>query len=248
MSIKPFENIGNFTTFPNTIIDYVVPYCKTTTWKLLTVIIRKTIGWHKAVDMLSLSQLVSLTGMTKPTVIASIKDAIKSKYIIRNPKGNSFVYGINRDYILPASKNPLPLNGKNPLPVGSKTPLHTEERVKNIKKEELKDSVHPDPFKEIYPQMLKAWKEIFPDKPQPRYKTSKYQDKVRTRIKDKHFVDNWENAMVAASQSITLVEESWFDFEFFVYDDLHYQKCINHFMKWKDDQRQKTKNQSFRQL
>ena len=85
-------------------------------------------------------------------------------------------------------------------------------------------------------EILDFWVEKFPDKPQPRSTTNKLKDKVRARIKDRHFQENWQEALEIASESITCQKESWFNLYFFLHNEVNYQKCLDRWMSWKDVQ------------
>ncbi len=56
-------------------------------WKCLIVIIRKTYGWQKKEDTISLSQFVELTQIHKPHIVRTINKLL-SKKIIVTKKGN----------------------------------------------------------------------------------------------------------------------------------------------------------------
>lgn len=86
-------------------------------------------------------------------------------------------------------------------------------------------------------QVLEAWASHFPDKPQPRASTNSLRAKFRARWKSKDFREKWLDAMSSASASPTLHEESWFDLYFLLNNDVNYQKCIDHWMSWKDNQK-----------
>ena len=85
-------------------------------------------------------------------------------------------------------------------------------------------------------EILDFWIEKFPDKPRPRSTTKKFKDKVRARIKDRHFQENWRQALDMASESITCQKESWFNLYFFLHNEVNYQKCLDKWMSWKDVQ------------
>ena len=77
-------------------------------WQCLLVIMRKTYGWHKKEDAISLSQFVELTGLKKPNVIRATRKLLSKKIIsiINIDNAPSQVYKINKDYDkwLPLSK------------------------------------------------------------------------------------------------------------------------------------------------
>jgi len=69
-------------------------------YQCLWVIIRKTYGWHKKQDAISLSQFVEMTGINKPNVVRAIKRLLSKKIItvIYNDNATATTYGINKDY------------------------------------------------------------------------------------------------------------------------------------------------------
>jgi len=99
MRIKPFENSGGYTVFENSILDLIMPICKPNTWKVVCATLRKTTGWRKESDRISISQYHELTGISgRDTLIRAIQDALDNNFIVREPAGNSFYYSLNRDY------------------------------------------------------------------------------------------------------------------------------------------------------
>lgn len=76
--------------------------------QILDVIIRKTYGWNKCEDAISLSQFVEMTGINKPCVIRAIQGLLSKKIISVIQKDNepAKIYKFNKDYHLwqPLSK------------------------------------------------------------------------------------------------------------------------------------------------
>lgn len=68
--------------------------------QVLNSILRKTYGWGKCEDAISLSQFVEMTGMLKPHIIKSIRGLLLKKVITVTENGNAFVkvYKFNKDY------------------------------------------------------------------------------------------------------------------------------------------------------
>jgi phage replication O-like protein O len=68
--------------------------------QVLDVIIRKTYGWNKCEDAISLSQFVLMTGINKPCVIRAIQGLLSKKIISVIKKDNEPVklYKFNKDY------------------------------------------------------------------------------------------------------------------------------------------------------
>ena len=74
-----------FTKIPNKILE-VLPQLKLTVYelKVILVIIRKTNGWNKEADWISLSQFYEATGILKPNISRSLKNLEQRNIIIRN--------------------------------------------------------------------------------------------------------------------------------------------------------------------
>ncbi len=70
-----------YTQIPNDLFDHWIPHLKEGELKLLLVIMRKTLGWHKNKDKISLSQLEKFTGLTR-TNILNASESLQSKGII----------------------------------------------------------------------------------------------------------------------------------------------------------------------
>ncbi|MCK9518446.1 MAG: replication protein [Dehalococcoidia bacterium] len=67
--------------------------------QVLDVIFRKTYGFNKIEDYISLSQFVEMTGMEKPNIIRSLKSLLSKKIIIiQMDNGFRKVYRINKDF------------------------------------------------------------------------------------------------------------------------------------------------------
>ena len=84
----------------------------------------------------------------------------------------------------------------------------------------------PVPVPELQ-RMRRLWKELFPDKPQPRATNKTLNSKVKTRMKSIHFKVSWKNALTRASVSQFLQDSSWFTLGWFLKNDDNYEKCLN---------------------
>lgn len=62
----------NYTQTPNELFDYWLPKLKLVELRVLMVIFRKTFGWHKIRDRISLSQLEQLTGSHHQDIIKAV--------------------------------------------------------------------------------------------------------------------------------------------------------------------------------
>jgi len=64
----------NYTEVPNAVFDVLIPSIpKVSPLKCYLVLVRKTWGWQKVGDWLSLSQLTDLTRLSRPSVISGMK-------------------------------------------------------------------------------------------------------------------------------------------------------------------------------
>lgn len=83
------EKQNGYTAFPNTLIDKFMPILTGAEWKVLDVIIRKTLGWHKVWDEISASQFHSKTGVSKKAIWAIVTGMEERKLIqVRRVKEN----------------------------------------------------------------------------------------------------------------------------------------------------------------
>lgn len=76
-----------FTAYPNYIIDEIMPGIDASAFKVLTVIIRKTCGFHKKYDRISLSQLESHTNLGRTTVTKALKILCDKQIIKKDSSG-----------------------------------------------------------------------------------------------------------------------------------------------------------------
>jgi hypothetical protein len=98
-TIKPFARQGNYTVFDNSVLDYIMPQVSASAWKVLSFIIRKTIGWHRDDDYLSAGQIMAGTGINSDRTITEVCKELEQLgciIVVRVPgKMNHFI--LNRD-------------------------------------------------------------------------------------------------------------------------------------------------------
>ena len=125
MSSRPW------TQLPNEFIEMMHEY-KPSVLSVFVAICRKTIGWHKEVDVIALSQIEEMTGLSRPVVIAAIKTLERDTWItVIRTEGYPNVYDINPDRV----------GSKESLQGGSK------DSYTGVVEESL-----PLPVKNLYPQ------------------------------------------------------------------------------------------------
>ena len=77
----------NFTMIPNEVIDEHLKDLTGAEIKILLAITRKTIGWHKETDWICNQQMMDITGLSKKTVIMTVKSLIDKKLIVQETIG-----------------------------------------------------------------------------------------------------------------------------------------------------------------
>lgn len=89
----PKQNTPNFTQVPNWILDEANRFTMPE-FMILMIIARKTYGWHKDVDAISLSQLESQSGLNRNTIKNAIKGLIQKEVIVRLTGKIAYRYAI----------------------------------------------------------------------------------------------------------------------------------------------------------
>ncbi len=92
MSILPKNT--PFTQVPNKIIDTYLCKMKNSELKVFMLICRKTLGYQKRWDRISLSQMTKYTGLAKSTVIEAIKGLQRDGLIKKCTDQQTYQYGI----------------------------------------------------------------------------------------------------------------------------------------------------------
>lgn len=67
-------------------------------WMVLWVVLRKTWGWHKKEDMVSLTQFQKLTGLSRWRVNESIKQLVTKRILVKDKRKFVNNYGFNKLY------------------------------------------------------------------------------------------------------------------------------------------------------
>lgn len=80
----------NTAAIPNILFDYWMAKLSPGEWKVLSAIARKTYGWQKARDRISLRQLVELTGLHKNGVIKATEHLVSLGLVIKIKSKDAF--------------------------------------------------------------------------------------------------------------------------------------------------------------
>ncbi|MFQ5685066.1 MAG: replication protein [Candidatus Scalindua sp.] len=139
----------NTTQIPNIIFDYWMEVLTPAQFKVLLCVCRKTFGWHKKRDAISLSQISSLTGLSKEGIRKILKELIKlnliNKYEVKSKLGDNEpnIYEINvldpvehKNNSKPKEIPKIPKNQGYPTELGGGTQLScpTKETITKEKK------------------------------------------------------------------------------------------------------------------
>lgn len=86
-----------FTRIPNTLIDRAMRELGNAAFRVVLVVARKTIGWAKQRDQISLSQFEALTGLARQHVIRGIAEARERGFIAHYKSGQQSYFELTLD-------------------------------------------------------------------------------------------------------------------------------------------------------
>ena len=90
---------GNYTRIHNEILETLAKTrLSPLEFALLMVIFRKTYGYQKKNDVISISQFCEITGASRTGVIEALNNLVRLKIIYREPIGQMYYYGFNKYY------------------------------------------------------------------------------------------------------------------------------------------------------
>jgi phage replication O-like protein O len=97
----------NYTQIPNVILDEMAKDMGEAELRVVLAICRKTFGWHKVRDKISLSQLEEMTGLSRPGVLNGIEACTRKGLVLRVKSGLSYTYEL-----VITSKHGLPVDAQ----------------------------------------------------------------------------------------------------------------------------------------
>jgi phage replication O-like protein O len=112
--------LPNHTQTPNELFDVHMRDMDMAELKVVLGICRKTFGWHKTRDKISLSQLEEITGMSRTSCIKGTQDAIGRGIVERFACDDGFEYGLVVED-----------DSTESVPGGSTENVHTKETIQN---------------------------------------------------------------------------------------------------------------------
>ena len=146
---------NGFIKVPNSLMDALVTIrIPGEARQVFDLIMRKTLGYNKAVDVIALSQFCRATGIRKTHISRALDKLQQMNLITIKGNGNCTTYRINQDFSswrpLPKKGNvpqkgkkveravpAIPYNGKNPYPIKGNTKDNIKDTVqKTVKSNE----------------------------------------------------------------------------------------------------------------
>lgn len=67
-------------------------------FQVVLFVIRKTYGFHKKHDQISLTQFEKGTGVSRPTIIKAIKNLVQMNMLVKTPLPAKTVFSVNKDW------------------------------------------------------------------------------------------------------------------------------------------------------
>lgn len=122
--------------FPNSIIDELLPELSHSELKCYLCVLRKTKGWNKEEDAISVSQFMKVTGLSNKAVISACESLVEREILERKSGNrNTGTYSIKTYKTATSEKSSLvknfPATSEKSSPVTSEKSSHTINNIKN---------------------------------------------------------------------------------------------------------------------
>ncbi|MDD7545601.1 replication protein [Actinobacillus porcinus] len=122
--------------FPNSIIDELLSELSHSELKCYLVVLRKTKGWNKEEDYISVSQFMKVTGLSNRSVIDACESLVERGILERRTgERNTNIYSIKTYKPVTSEKSSLvknfPTTSEKSSPVTSEKSSHTKNTIKN---------------------------------------------------------------------------------------------------------------------
>lgn len=142
------QNVRGF-IFPNSIIDELLPELSHSELKCYLCVLRKTKGWNKEEDTISVSQFMKVTGLSNKAVISACESLVEREILERRSGDrNTGIYSIKTYKSATSEKSSLvknfPATSEKSSPVTSEKSSHTINNIKN----NIQNTTPISPFRE----------------------------------------------------------------------------------------------------
>lgn len=129
------QNVRGF-IFPNSIIDELLPELSHSELKCYLCVLRKTKGWNKEEDAISVTQFMKVTGLSNKAVISACESLVEREILERKSGDrNTGIYSIKTYKSATSEKSSLvknfPATSEKSSQVTSEKSSHTINNIKN---------------------------------------------------------------------------------------------------------------------
>lgn len=129
------QSVNGF-IFPNSIIDELLPELSHSELKCYLAVLRKTKGWNREEDYISVSQFMKVTGLSNRSVIDACESLVARDILDRKSgERNGNIYSIKTYKSSTSEKTSLvkifPSTSEKTSPVTSEKTSHTKNNIKN---------------------------------------------------------------------------------------------------------------------
>ena len=210
--------IPNSFQLPNIFVDEGVKNLSPTACVLYVVIVRKTRGWQKNKDAISLTQFESITGMSRKTVIRGLDELVSCNFVkeyTSKIRGSTKSYALNDSVFSTLLENEVVENlhqssGEIPPVTSGKIP-HTKTTIKTTLKNKGVYSEEFEKFWEAYPRCKRKADKTGTSKTFKKYQ-HEFDLDVLISILEKQKMDNsWikENGEFIPAPTVWLNQKQW---------------------------------------
>jgi len=170
--------------------------------RTLFALIRKTYGWQKKTDCISISQFVEITGIKGPHQCRALASLVKKNIVIKDMTNYITAYGLQKDYTKwngSPSRGTSPSRGIGVVPAeGLKLvpeEVHTKESKETLQKKEKSSPIN---------KIIRKYKELKGYTGQTGWDDDHYPRHAKPAKKLAQIApDDWEQAMTWVSRNVT---------------------------------------------
>lgn len=142
---------NGFTPIANEILENLVKACLLgSEYQVVLFVLRKTYGWNKKQDIISLTQFELGTGLSRPTIVKTLKNVLTKNLLVKTPlPRDKYAFSFNKNYESWVVKAPLLVKSKG---VYSKDAL-TESGKHALTHKRKKETIQKSSLKKIRKQL-----------------------------------------------------------------------------------------------
>lgn len=210
MATPQLEN--GFTSIADELLDAIIafPFSKRE-YKVVFSVIRKTYGFGKKTDDLTVTQIAKLTGLSRPHTSATIRDLSHKNVLLKRDGKHGYVLGIAKNYrrwkrnIAPSRNRTCPETGTRPSRNGThnKQPQYTKKDTCANVNGAFNEFWKAYPKKRSKGQAKKVWQRLKPDE--------QLESQILIGVERAKKSEQWQNAKYIPYPATWLNAEGWED-------------------------------------